>query len=149
MTRDVLLSLNPQWFKLIMTGMKRFEVRKRAPLQQHPYKVYLYCTKGGEELWLNGIRKMDGTVVRESIPLNGTVCGEFTCVSTTEYGPSLNGVPTATGLSQKELYRYLGAGKKLCFMAIENPVLYDTPLSLEEFGLKRPPQSWQYITRKG
>lgn len=148
MIKDVMLSLNPQWIKPIMTGRKTFEVRKRAPLQRHPYKVYLYCTKGGEELWLAGILDLDtGKVKRESALLNGTVCGEFTCVNTTEYTPPWIKAPIGTCLTAKELYAYQGTATKLCFMRIENPVLYDKPKSLEDFGLHRAPQSWQYIGR--
>ena len=139
-SRDVLMSLNPKWWKKIIQGVKTIEVRKRAPLQQHPYKVYVYCTKNGNPLWRAGII---GKI--KPYMMNGTVCGEFTCVSTTEYGPSLRNVPGGTCLTPKELYEYMGAGNKLCFMAIKDPILYDEPKSLEDFGLKRPPQSWQYI----
>ena len=142
MSRDVLLSLNPQWFNPIMDGRKTIEVRKRAPLQKHPYKVYLYCTKSGETIYRAGIK---GKV--KPYLMNGTVCGEFTCVSTTEYGPSLCGIPGGTYLTVKQLYEYMGSGKKLCFMSIRDPVLYDRPLTLEDFGLKRPPMSWCYTER--
>ena len=144
MSRDVLLSLNPQWFWPIMAGLKTIEVRKLAPLQKHPYKVYLYCTKGGENVYRAGIIGSD----IQSYLMNGTVCGEFTCTGTTEYGPSLCGIPGGTYLTAKQLYKYMGAGKKLCFMAIKDPVLYDTPLSLKDFGLKHPPLSWRYIDEK-
>ena len=143
MSRDVLMSLNPQWFAPIMDGRKTIEVRKRAPLQQHPYKVYLYCTKGGEDVYRAGIIGSD----IQPYKMNGTVCGEFTCTSTTEYGPSLYGIPGGTYLTMKQLYEYMGASKKLCFMAITDPVLYDRPLTLENFGLKHPPMSWCYTER--
>lgn len=144
MSRDVLLSLNPQWFNPIMDGRKTIEVRKRAPLQKHPYKVYLYCTKGGEDIYRAGIIGSD----IQPYKMNGTVCGEFTCTGTTEYGPSLCGIPGGTYLTAKQLYEYMGAGKKLCFMSITDPVLYDRPLTLEDFGLKHPPLSWRYIDEK-
>lgn len=143
MSRDVLMSLNPEWFEPIMDGRKTIEVRKRAPLQKHPYKVYLYCTKGGEDVYRAGIIGRD----IKPYKMNETVCGEFTCVSTTEYGPSLSRIPGGTYLTMKQLYKYMGASRKLCFMAIKDPVLYDTPLSLENFGLTRAPQSWCYVER--
>lgn len=143
MSRDVLLSLNPQWFEPIMDGRKTFEVRKRAPLQKHPYKVYLYCTKSGETIYRAGIK---GKV--KPYLMNGTVCGEFTCVSTTEYGPSLKDVPNGSYLTMKRLYNYLGGGEKLCFMKIKDPIIYDKPKSLEDFGIKWVPQSWCYVERK-
>ena len=140
MSKDILMSINPKWWKKIVTGLKTIEVRKRAPLQEHPYKVYVYCTKSGDPIWQAGInRKIDPYV------MNGTVCGEFTCVSTTEYEPPLRNIPGGTCLTPKELYEYMGTGEKLCFMAFKDLILYDEPKSLKDFGLKRPPQSWQYI----
>ena len=143
MGRDVLMSLNPQWFVPIMQGKKTIEVRKRAPLQEHPYKVYLYCTKGGD-----GVFRFEANGQFEPYLMNGTVCGEFTCVSTTEYTPPWGKVPGGTYLSAKQLYEYQGTAEKLCFMAIQNPILYDEPLSLTDFGLKRAPMSWQYVERR-
>ena len=138
--KAVLMSIRPEWVKRIMFGLKTKEVRKRAPLTEHPYKVYVYCTKGGEEFRLTG-------VIGKIAPCkyNGTICGEFTCVSTTEYKEPWSASPGGSCMSARELYEYQGDADKLCFMAIENPILYDKPMSLEDFGLKRPPQSWQYV----
>ena len=135
------MSLNPQWFMPIMSGLKRREVLKRAPLNRHPYKVYLYCTKGGEPVFRNGII---GTDVRPYL-MNGTVCGEFTCVSTVEYGPPWRDKVFGTCLSAPQLYQYAAGAEKLCFMAIENPILYEKPKTLEDFGLTRAPMSWCYL----
>ena len=148
MSRDVLLSLNPQWFEPIMDGRKTIEVRKRAPLQKHPYKVYLYCTKGGENLYLSKFKQNGAYGSHEICKLNGTVCGEFTCVSTTEYNPPWHGKTAGTCITERELWDYMDRFYgKLCFMAIKDPILYDVPLTLEDFGLTRAPQSWQYVER--
>lgn len=145
MSRDVLLSLNPEWFKPIMDGRKTIEVRKRAPLQKHPYKVYLYCTKGGEDIYRAGIIGRDIRPYK----MNGTVCGEFTCISTTEHNPQWHEKTAGTCLTERELWDYMGGFYgKLCFMEIQDPILYDTPLNLEDFGLIRAPQSWCYVERK-
>lgn len=138
MGKAVLMSINPQWVWKIMSGEKTKEVRKRAPLIKHPYKVYVYCTKGGEQYDVNdnGVR---------GYRINGTVCGEFTCVSTTEYSPPWNNKTFGTCLWPKELYAYAAGACKLCYMAIENPVMYDKPKSLADFGLEHPPMSWQYV----
>ena len=142
--RDVLLSLNPQWFEPIMDGRKTFEVRKRAPLQKHPYKVYLYCTKSGETIYRAGNK---GKV--KPYLMNGTVCGEFTCVSTTEYNPPWHGKTAGTCLTERELWDYMGGFYgKLYFMKIKDPIIYDKPKTLEDFGLKWVPQSWCYIGGK-
>lgn len=38
-----------------------------------------------------------------------------------------------------------GPGKSVCAWIVENPVKFDEPRPLAEFGLKHPPMSWQYI----
>lgn len=129
MNKAVLMSINPEWVRKIMSGEKTKEVRKRAPLTKHPYKVYIYCTKNGEQYE----------------HFNGTVCGEFTCVSTTEYSPPWNNKTFGTCLWPKDLYTYAAGACQLCYMAIENPVLYDKPKNLVDFGLEHPPMSWQYV----
>ncbi len=139
MSKDIILSLHPKWFKPIMDGRKIYEVRKRAPLQTGPFKVYLYCTKG-EEAWLT---KIIGK--QESYQLNSTVCGEFTCRYIVDRRPPFFGENRGTCLTAKELYEYMGSNDHLCYLNISNPIMYDKPKSLEDFGLTRPPQSWCYV----
>ena len=53
------------------------------------------------------------------------------------YGMSIMG----TGLE-----KYAGGpGKKLCGWVIKSAEKFDTPSPLAEFGLDRPPMSWQYV----
>lgn len=148
MIHDVLLSLNPQWFAPIMCGRKNIEVRKRAPLQQHPYKVYLYCTKGGGDIWCAGQTHVTDDPDGAAYQMNGAVCGQFTCVRTIEHNPPWHGKAAGTCLTERELWDYMGGFYgKLCFMLITDPILYDRPLTLEDFGLKHPPMSWCYVER--
>lgn len=139
MSKDIILSLHPKWFKPIMDGRKFFEVRKRAPLQKGPFKVYLYCTKG-EEAWLDEIVEK-----RESYRLNGTICGEFTCYYIVDRRPPFYSSNVGTCLEARELYKYMSGSDHLCFLRIIDPIMYDKPKSLEDFGLTRPPQSWCYV----
>lgn len=134
----VLLSLNPEWFDPIMKGKKKFEVRKKAPLLSKPFKVYLYCTKGGKEKWLAGVEGK-----REAYKMNGTVCGEFTCDGVREETAPFP--ERHTGLTQEELKAYAGKQKMLYYMIIKDPKMYDQPVPLERFGTHYPPQSWQYV----
>lgn len=69
--KAVLLSIRPNWCKLIWSGMKTVEVRKTRPKLETPFKVYIYCT--GHDGWIMklpkaGVQKMDSRVI-----------GEFTC----------------------------------------------------------------------
>ena len=67
----ILLSIKPNWCKLIWSGMKTVEVRKTRPKLETPFRVYIYCT-GAESWWMKlpkaGVQKMDSRVI-----------GEFTC----------------------------------------------------------------------
>lgn len=40
----VLMSIQPKWCELIVTGKKTVEVRKTTPKLKPPFKVYIYCT---------------------------------------------------------------------------------------------------------
>ena len=69
--KAILLSIRPNWCKLIWSGMKTVEVRKTRPKLETPFRVYIYCT--GHDGWIMkspkaGVQKMDSRVI-----------GEFTC----------------------------------------------------------------------
>lgn len=76
----VLISIRPEWVEKILSGEKTVEIRKRKPHFPDPFKCYIYCTKGGDEKWLAGVKGG-----RESYKMNGTVCAEFTCDSIQEF----------------------------------------------------------------
>ena len=136
---DIIMSIHPKWIQKIFTGKKIFEVRRRAPLQVPPFKVYVYCTKG-EETWLAGI--VGG---RESYKLNGNIVGEFTCNNMIDYYAPWKDHESGTCLTARELSDYCGCGNNLTFMHITDPIIYNEPKKLEDFGLIRPPQSWCYV----
>ena len=143
-TRDVLMSIHPKWCNLILNGAKTREVRKRAPLRATPFKVYLYCTKPNtDDPWeLLEIHNHDNGKIYRG---NGKIVGEATCVSIIEYRGPFRNSTYGTCLTARELIEYAGPGEKVCYMALENPVTYDKPKDLSEFGLKHPPMSWQYV----
>lgn len=71
MSKAVLISIQPDWCKKILSGEKTVEVRKTCPKLETPFKVYIYCT--GHDGWVMklpkaGVQKMDSRVI-----------GEFTC----------------------------------------------------------------------
>lgn len=45
--KAIILSIRPNWCKLIWSGMKTVEVRKTRPKLETPFKVYIYCTGAG------------------------------------------------------------------------------------------------------
>ena len=146
--RPVLLSLHPEWAEAILNGRKTAEVRKRAPLQLHPYKVYIYCTQPKHRWNANEILEIhsrDGKIRKAS----GYVIGEVTCFATIDYyRPFDRYLFGKTCLTPEQISEYAGSAQKISCMCLRDPVTYDIPVPLSAFGLKRPPQSWQYVIEK-
>lgn len=78
--KAVLISIKPKWCKLIVTGNKTVEVRKTKPKLETPFKVYIYCTNGGNKsLSYADYCGYDITDFHEDFLANGKVVAEFIC----------------------------------------------------------------------
>lgn len=163
--KAILISIKPNWCKLIWSGMKTVEVRKTRPKLETPFKVYIYCS--GNSGWLmrspKGLRKMDRKVI-----------GEFTCdkidkivhvgtmmdinILTLDgwYKPA-DALLQAACMTKAEAEKYLKGSDGYCWH-ISNLKIYERPLDLREltglqetqFGMRpveitSPPQSWRYV----
>lgn len=131
----VMISIRPEWCKLIAEGKKTVEVRKTMPYNINlPFKCYIYESRD---------RK--------------AVIGEFVCdcirVIKEPYWDKVAG----TCLTAYLMHKY-GKGAMLYGWHISDLVIYDQPRSIGEFivmrrstlwswtdRLKRPPQSWCYV----
>ena len=146
--RAIMLAVHPKWCWKIATGEKTFEVRKTAPKQKTPYKVYLFCTKTGKTLYRSkadgGIRLYHKTAhdaFSHHTVMNGKVLAEFTCDAdlpllfqcsdpaalVTHYE-----VP-GTCLSDVEIMNYLGNGVEGHGLHIAGLTIYDRPREITEF----------------
>ena len=159
MSKSVLISIRPEWCKKIASGQKTIEVRKTRPKIETPFKCYIYCTKSGKIL-------SRGVEI-----LNGCVIGEFVCDIIVEPDHVQNWVYITehSSIPGPDLYKYCGENEngdtKYCFgWHISDLVIYDKPKELSDFctgssvftfddegnqvytGMKRPPQSWCYVT---
>ena len=65
--KKVILSVNPEWCEFIFSGLKTVEFRKSAPAGNEPFKVFVYCTKNGKDIFVDGART------------NGFIMGSFIC----------------------------------------------------------------------
>lgn len=89
--KAVLISIRPKWCEKIVNGEKTIEVRKTRPKLNPPFKVYIYCTQGGDRLWLRDAAWRESW---KNAPIsflcnaescggmslgNGSVIGEFVC----------------------------------------------------------------------
>ena len=157
----VMLAIRPKWCEKIVKGEKTIEVRKTTPKCETPFKCYIYMTQG---------KLKDLGIYSEWVYKNRMkVIGEFICDKVDEYNfhnglTEFNsmGLPSriygsylifaddykSMCLSYDEVKNY-GKGKTLYGWHISDLKIYDKPRNLSEFGLHRPPQSWQHIEDLG
>lgn len=136
--KAVLISIRPEWCTMIANGEKTVEVRKTRPKLETPFKVYIYCSKGGPLLYLSSSHCFG----------NGSVIGEFVCdriyqITVEENGPfseerscGYNEAYTLAGendaLTDEEFDRYLG-GRPGYGWHISDLTLYGKMKSLPHF----------------
>lgn len=127
----IILSLHDRWWKKMLAGEKPLEIRKTRPAGKGNFRVLVYVT---------------GT---------GAIQGEFTCnrffkIRTIPEVQDWAGVQKVdvqkeSCLTKQQLKEYAGeSGKPLWGWSVSGEKEFYTPHPLSLYGLKRPPQSWQY-----
>ena len=145
MKQAVMVSINPWWVRLIAEGRKTVEVRKKKPMLETPFKVYIYETKKGighgkvvGEFVCDGVVRIKW----ESFDIPGESDGYYSWIDADdEWVWELD---RKACLTYAELVEYLGE-KGGYGWHVSNLKMYDKPKSVTEFGVNRPPQSWRYI----
>lgn len=157
MSKAVMLSVRPKWCEKIASGEKTIEVRKTRAKLKTPFRCYIYCTIGGQDLNIpiSQERLMrdyleTGSMKSLNCPLgNGKVIGEFTCeriVPITYDGgrlwcPTNAAFSPATCLSQAEIIAYIGDKGRCYGWHITDLRIYDVPRELSEFWRSCPEYS--------
>lgn len=152
-----MLSVRPKWCEKIASGEKTIEVRKTRAKLKTPFRCYIYCTIGGQDLNIpiSQERLMrdypeTGSMKSLNCPLgNGKVIGEFTCeriVPITYDGgrlwcPTNAAFSPATCLSQAEIIAYIGDKGRCYGWHITDLRIYDVPRELSEFWRSCPEYS--------
>lgn len=120
---SILISVNPPYAGWLVDGLKKIEWRKKAV---PPVRALIYETKkkGGcgmiiGEVDFGGGYCVTANTARDELIRKGMVDREF-------------------------LLKYNG-GNPIYANRVISSVRYNTPRPLSDFGLKRPPQSWQYV----
>ena len=153
--KSVLISIRPEWCKMIAEGKKSIEVRKTRPKLECPFQCYIYCTSGKTVRTLKKpyCKNIDGSIVYKRKIMNVKVVGEFTCDRIDTYPfvqrdhPKLSGARDCadgwygiyeeelrdTCLSEIELKLY-GSHADLYGWHISGLKIYDEPRELSEFG---------------
>ena len=138
--RAVLLSIKKQWLDKILSKEKTIEVRKTFPWDvEYPFVVLCYETKS------------DGGAGKITAAFICSCVDKLDCLTTL---PTLSNEKAITYLtkdfikqsclSKRELYDYGKNSGALYGWNISDIIELDIPIS--EFKIKRPPQSWMYIT---
>lgn len=120
--KTILLSIHQRHWNNIKSGKKTCEIRKTKPKDiEYPFKVLCYVTGGVG------------------------IVGEFECSATIKTNLYQYFIGSSC-LSPKELQNY-GKGSSLYGWHVKEDSVaeYRDPIPLSTFGIKRAPQSWQYI----
>lgn len=148
MAKAVLISIQPKWCELIVSGKKTLEVRKTKPKLETPFKCYIYCTYGKGLIERSDII-LPNFLIEQNVTkektwencCNGKVIGEFVCDDCSLLTKAHYGYIEQHGcLSKEALNTYMGiSGRELstddrCYgWHISELHIYDRPKYLSEF----------------
>lgn len=123
---NVILSIHPKWANLIYEGKKTIEWRKSFPKEfKDGDKVFLYET--APVCKVTGVFTLDYVIFAESA-----------------FKDILKSHIERGCVDIDALRKYQGKSPYLHGWAVYKPSKFDSPKSLADFGLERPPQSWCY-----
>ena len=138
--KAVLMSIRPEWCDLIASGKKTVEIRKTKPNLETPFRCYIYCTKGDSDFSEGDRFCLYAPPHDTPVNANQAVIGEFVCdkifdICIEMSNPNdLPGCPFPhTGLTDKDILKYLGNGKTGYGWHISQLKLYDKPRWLGTF----------------
>lgn len=166
--KAIIISIKPEWCEKILNGEKTIELRKTLPNCEYPIDVYIYCTKSDKYLldwgyeentkrkrWFCWNKKAHHYPFAfyeeefgEKMPelFNGHILAKFTLpcgLLFDKYDAWM--ITEKAKVSKEEFFEYKARKKEIYGWKIENLIVFKRPKELSEFGLKRPPQSWQYV----
>lgn len=147
MSKEVLISIRPEWCSLILSGAKELEIRRTRPKIETPFKCHIYCTKdkhGG----IASFQKPDGGYIFS----NGHVIADFICDRIIDIGvpyPAWSAemnqdILKAACMNYSEMHSYAGHDT-VYGLHISDLHIFDHSKSLDKYGMVRPPQSWCYV----
>lgn len=155
--KTIIATIKPCYLNAIRTGKKTVEVRKTAP--EPPFRV-LCCESGsGGKIKAEFICNETFRFSKHCEPhdeLPGSPCEYWITwdEAVNWIGESECDLYVATMLNISELDRYIGAKSFTYGWGISGVIDYCSTKghcvrNISEFGLKRPPQSWQYVNKEG
>lgn len=163
MGKAILLSIRPNWVKLILNKKKIYEIRKQFP-KDYVGWVYIYCTKGNGKERLYPVALLDKSnqvfkrayreddIDNRTNYLNGKVVARFWCDKVLELRPFSYGghtwwiEKTTTNykqflqilqrslLTEKQIKDYAKRKRELFAVVVDKLEIFDKPKELNEFG---------------
>ena len=129
--KDIVLSIHPKWAKLIYEGKKTIEWRKTCPKAVGANMVFLYETAP--------VKKVTGCFVVKGIE-GISLTDKDAKYLRKEYVEGKGCVP------MEQLKSYQGKSDCIFGWVIGRVVRFtDGARDLDDFNIKRAPQSWQYV----
>lgn len=117
----VILSLHQKWWQKMAAGEKVLELRKTKPQCKAPFRVLVYVTGGAG------------------------VLGEFICPEVLEI-KNFEEAEKKSKVPAHDIHNYAaGSRNKVYGWEVSAVKEYEKPMALEALGIKRAPQSWQYV----
>lgn len=122
----LLVSIHPEWARLIYSGRKTVEVRRVLG---------------------RGVRPGARVLLYETSPVHlvtGTAIVADTCRHD-DVASIVGRYPVQTCLDREAIERYKGERRGLWTMELRAPVRFDRPLTLDALHVPRPPQNYMFI----
>lgn len=120
----ILLSINPEYVDKILSGEKIYEFRK-VRCKKEIDKIFIYST--------SPIMKVVGEAVVDDILIG-------------EPQKIWNITSKSAGINKKFFDAYYEGKPQAIAYKLSHIIEYDKPKNLMDYGIKTPPQSFQYIT---
>lgn len=131
MSKAVLASVRPLYCYYYAIGRKTLELRKTCPKLDGPFKVYIYSTKGNENL----IRGDIATTIDYVAMYGGRVIGEFVCDTILRNCEMANAdIAEAQSCVKREKILEYSGGHEVFGWHVSKLVIYDKPKELCEFS---------------
>ena len=138
MSKAVLLSIHPEWAEKIYSGEKEVEWRKTFPTEATPgMPVLIYET--------SPIRKVTGLfywISKEAFIIREP---DF---DGQEINPVAQKLIDAGCVTLEDLEKYQAENGRLYAWNVRGKMKFSEPRTLSDYGVKRAPMSWQYVTMK-
>lgn len=153
--KSIIISIKPEWVAKILNGEKTIEIRKTAPKCDLPIELYIYCTKSKDFLldrdqnfFVWDKHEHHYLYEYEEEPkkhyFQGKIVAKFTLREVEIFDDFDEELCNRACLDRGQILDYLGT--KLGYAwHISDLEIFDEPKELDEFGLKKAPQSWCYV----